>query len=136
MYLAGYTRSFGKGKYDAFLIKFAPNKTLQWNVTWGGTEDEYACGMAVDGSGNVYLAGYTYESNPVASDAFLVKFSSDGTFQWDQKIGNESEDQIFGIIAGSGKKIFCIGGTRNNSRAVTNVDATINSVTGSLSNVT
>ena len=56
----------------------------------------YSYSLAIDGSGNPYIAGRTYSSNNIASsgahqttlggsyDAFLVKFDS----SWSTSVGN------------------------------------------------
>ncbi|MHA1265571.1 MAG: hypothetical protein ACTSRS_10080, partial [Candidatus Helarchaeota archaeon] len=36
LYVAGHTASFGAGNYDFALVKFYPDGTKAWNVTWGG----------------------------------------------------------------------------------------------------
>jgi len=72
--------SFALGEYDpAYPLVIDP--TLQWNTFMGSSNDDDGLGIAVDGSGNVYVAGYndaTWGSpvNPFAaggSDAFAAK---------------------------------------------------------------
>jgi hypothetical protein len=59
---------------------------------------------AVDGNGNVYLAGHTESTSEIASggfqntiggssDAFLVKFNTDGVRQWATYYGGPGEDE-------------------------------------------
>ena len=51
------------GSWDAFVSKIDPTKSgsasLIYSSYLGGTQDEYGTGIAVDGSGNAYLTGYT-----------------------------------------------------------------------------
>lgn len=68
-----------------------------WAKTWGGTNEDAGGAAAVDSSGNVYIVGsfvgtVDFDPDPTKSDlhtsvngtidAFLAKFSADGTFQW------------------------------------------------------
>jgi len=44
---------------DVFVSQFDPNGTLIFSSFLGGTDDDFALGLAADTSGNVYVAGYT-----------------------------------------------------------------------------
>jgi hypothetical protein len=96
------SKYFGGG-YDAFLVKFNSSGIRQWATYYGGNTDEYGNSCAIDGSGNVYLAGqYTiYHRHCIwrASkynwrnyDAFLVKFTSAGVRQWATYYGGNGND--------------------------------------------
>jgi len=65
-YKAGRT-----GDYDAFVARFGPTGARQYSVCLGGAK--YDCGeaVAVDGSHNAYVTGYTYSTD----------FPSTGTLQ-------------------------------------------------------
>lgn len=80
----GYQDTHG-GERDAFLVKFTASGVRQWGTYYGGTSVEQGHACSVDGSGNVYLAGYTESTTAIGSgghqntlgggyDAFLVKF--------------------------------------------------------------
>jgi uncharacterized protein (AIM24 family) len=66
VYITGYfyvTATFGAtsktsvGSADIFLAKYSNTGTLQWVQSAGGTDYDYANGIAIDASGNVYIAG-------------------------------------------------------------------------------
>lgn len=84
--------AFGGGKKDAFLVKVDPTGgALVFSTCLGGSGDEGSNALALDASGNVYVAGYTTSSNfntskkPVQAtlggeqDAFVVKVSPTGS---------------------------------------------------------
>lgn len=51
---------FGGGKYDAFVFKLNPSGTsLSYATYLGGGDNEGGYGIAVDGAGNAYVAGFT-----------------------------------------------------------------------------
>jgi len=63
VYVTGSTRSFGVGDDDAMLLKYAPNGTLLWQLTYGtapdpsnsGQESGIDVAVAPDNSGVVVL---------------------------------------------------------------------------------
>lgn len=91
---------------DVFLSKFDTNGVWQWSKAWGGTNVDAPVGLAVDGVGDLYVAGYfedtmyggngggTVDFNPDGpvhsnltavsggADAFLCKYSPAGEFKW------------------------------------------------------
>jgi hypothetical protein len=66
------------GYYDAFLTKLnSAGSALIFSTYLGGSGNEKAHGVAVDASGNAYLAGGTFSSDfPVTSSAFQTSFGS------------------------------------------------------------
>ncbi|MDP6902744.1 MAG: SBBP repeat-containing protein, partial [Acidimicrobiales bacterium] len=67
VHVSGYfsgTVNFGAGNvtsagnYDVFVTKLNSSGAHQWTTTLGGTGTDVGYGVAVDGSGNVYTAGY------------------------------------------------------------------------------
>jgi hypothetical protein len=38
--ITGWTRSFGSGGYDVYLVKTNASGTLQWEKNYGGSDDE------------------------------------------------------------------------------------------------
>ena len=59
VYVVGYTTSEGAGGSDILLAKYNSAGTLQWQRLLGGSGSEYGNSVAVDSSGNLYIAGYT-----------------------------------------------------------------------------
>lgn len=119
VYITGYSdATWGSpvnayaGKKDAFTVKLDSSGVLQWNTFMGSSRWDEGSGIAVDGSGNVYIAGHS--SNPWGSpvnpyaggfefDAFAVKLNSSGVLQWNTFMGSTYEDESNDIaIDGSG----------------------------------
>ncbi|WP_337045285.1 SBBP repeat-containing protein [Emticicia sp. 17c] len=77
---------------DIFVAKYNSAGTLQWVKQAGGSGAfNYGYGIAVDGSGNVYVTGYIAAATdfdgttvtPVGyNDVFVAKYNSSGSFQW------------------------------------------------------
>ncbi|MEW5986823.1 MAG: hypothetical protein AB1791_09330, partial [Chloroflexota bacterium] len=82
----------GSGGYDAFVAKLNPaGDALVYTTFVGGSADDGALDVALDATGNAYVAGITRSSdfptvNPVQAsfadgyyDAFLAKLNTDGS---------------------------------------------------------
>lgn len=102
----GSHQSTFSGNRDAFLSKFNSNGILQWGTYYGGNNMEEGFSCANDATGNIYLFGYTYSTNNIATpgshksiltpspfaDTYLVKFNSSGIRQWGTYYGSGSDD--------------------------------------------
>ncbi len=86
---------------DAFAAKLNPNGLLQWNTFLGGAGYDYGQTLVVDGSGNLYLGGYSldnwgtplnaYSASPLGSpDAFMVRLSNNGALIWSTFLGAQA----------------------------------------------
>jgi uncharacterized protein (TIGR03437 family) len=51
---------------DAFVARFSSQGALSWYTYLGGSGEDAASAIALDKSGNVYLAGYTFSTQEVA----------------------------------------------------------------------
>lgn len=100
----GHQNTFGGGSSDAFLAKFNNNGVRQWATYYGGAVREDGMTCATNASGDIYLVGETASLTDIASggiqnsygsgvaDAFLVKFSSNGSRQWGTYYGSAGGD--------------------------------------------
>ncbi len=84
------------GDFDCFLSKFDTDGNFLWAGTWGHSNDDFATGVAVAESGNVYVTGYftgdvdfdpddigeTWGSASSGHSVYLSKFNSSCEFQW------------------------------------------------------
>ena len=82
----GLDGNTSSGSADLFVVKYNSSGTKQRTKQLGSSSSDYAKGVAVDSSGNVYAAGYTeggLDGNTSAGDKdiFLVKYNSDGVKQ-------------------------------------------------------
>jgi len=111
VYLVGFTWSFGEGSYDMVLVKYDGNGVQQWNRTWGGWSADQSYGVAVDSSGNIYLAGYTYSFGAGSFDMVIVKYNGNGVEQWYRTWGGNDEDEGYRVVVNSTDNIYLVGST-------------------------
>jgi len=121
VYLAGYTAgdldsNTSAGEDDLILIKYNSSGTRQWTVQSGTSAADYARGVSLDSSGNIYLAGYTSggldsNSNSGSEDLFLIKYNSSGSRQWTKQLGSYSNDVAFDVATDSSGNTYITGYT-------------------------
>ena len=107
------------GSYDAFAAKLSANDgSLTWNTFLGGTGSDSGQAIAVDGSGNIYVGGYSNLTwgNPVRAysgdyDAFAAKLSADGSLTWNTFLGGTGEDSGQAIAVDGSENVY-VGGVQ------------------------
>jgi len=72
-----YDESFNGGDYDVFVSKFDSSlSTLLASTFIGGSDEDFAYSLALDGNGNVFVTGYTFSYNyPTTPGAYDVLFN-------------------------------------------------------------
>lgn len=74
LYLVGGTQSAYLEDYDVYQVFYDQTGAGRfYKYTWGGTEDEFAEGVALDSSGNVFISGGTWSFGSGFGDVFLIK---------------------------------------------------------------
>ena len=94
-----------------------------WNSTGlnglGDTGEDREFGIAVDGSGNVYVIGHfrgdtaifgsTTLTNAGSYDIFIAKLNVSGDFLWAKQAGGSSYDYGYGIAVDSSGNVYVTG---------------------------
>jgi len=117
-----YDTSYGSS-YDIFISKFNSGLTSLLASTYlGGSNADYAFALAIDSSGNVYVAGYTLSSNfPTTAgaydtsfgggtDAFISKFNSGLTsLLASTYLGGNGDDYAYALKIDSSGNVYVAG---------------------------
>ena len=104
------------GNTDLFVIKYDSSGTKQWTKQLGSSGRDSANGIAIDSSGNLYVAGITYggldlNTSAGANDLFVVKYNSSGTKQWTEQLGTPSSDAANAVATDSSGNVYVVGVT-------------------------
>ncbi len=131
IYLAGETAggldgNTSAGLLDLFLVKYNAAGIKQWTRQLGTSANETARGLAVDGSGNIYLTGWTgggLDGNVSAGsdDLFLVKYDAAGVKQWTRQLGTTAVDEAFAVAVDGSGNVYLTGRTQGGLDGNTNV---------------
>ena len=107
---------------NIYVVKLNSSGVVQWVYAAGGTGLDRGRKIALDSSGNVYVAGYysstvDFGGGDVTSngnyDAFLLKLNSSGTFQWVKSYGaNSGNDLGRDVAIDSSDNIYMLGAFR------------------------
>jgi hypothetical protein len=100
---------------DAYLAKYDGQGNVAWIAQLGSDADESARGVAVDGSGNVYITGQTNgqlgETQSGGTDAFLAKYDAAGNLAWTRQWGTAESDSAGDVAVDSAGNTYITGGT-------------------------
>lgn len=83
-YVTGYSYE-GASQNDIITIKYNQNGDTAWVRSYNGTANlnDEGNGICVDNAGNVYVVGFAQFTGK-SEDVVIIKYSSNGTFQWAQ----------------------------------------------------
>ena len=114
------------GSLDLFLVKVNPSGTgLIYSTYLGGSSADFGQAIALDSSGNAYVAGYTLSTNfPTQNalqassagggDAFILEMNAAGTgLVFSTYLGGKALDRAFGLALDSSGNMYIAGDTQS-----------------------
>ncbi len=90
--LAGYTRSFGQGSTDVYIIKLDSAGNMLWSRVIGGNADDMAADVIQTTDNGFLLTGVTHSFGQGNGDILVIKLDSNGNLQWTRTIGGNNTD--------------------------------------------
>lgn len=117
----GVTTLTSAGSNDVYVSKLNAQGNYVWAFRLGGTGPQSGTAIALDDSGNVYIAGHFNNSIDMdpgagvanftslgAQDVFIAKYDPSGNYEWSKRFGSASHETASSItIDGSGHVITC-----------------------------
>jgi hypothetical protein len=112
------------GSYDIYVSKLDSNGNFVWARAMGGISEDIGQAVTVDTLGNVYTTGWfigtaDFDPGPVnfplvssgiASDIFVSKLDSSGSFVWARGMGGTVADVGYGIAVDAAGNVYTTGG--------------------------
>ena len=130
IYVSGYAAGALDGQsnyggYDVFLTKYSPDGSKVWTKLFGSAGNDIGLALTTGNDGAIYVSGYTsYEfdgnTNSGGFDAFLTKFSTDGSKVWVKLFGTSGDDRAQALTTGLDGSIYVGGYTTGNLAGQTN----------------
>ncbi|MBN2133323.1 MAG: right-handed parallel beta-helix repeat-containing protein [Sedimentisphaerales bacterium] len=121
VYVVGYTSGAFDGESnaglsDVFLTKFSLSGSREWTRIWGSAANDQGMGIALSGTGNIYVVGFARgsldgEIHNGLQDIVLTKFSSHGDKEWTRLVGSSSNDVAHAVALDSQGGVYVLGQT-------------------------
>ncbi|TES92050.1 MAG: T9SS type A sorting domain-containing protein [Candidatus Cloacimonadota bacterium] len=95
--IAGFTKSYGAGMSDVWLIKTDSTGNMNWDQTFGGTNADNAyCVQQI--SNNCYtISGFTESYGAGNEDVWLIKTDTVGNELWNKTLGGTEGERGYSI---------------------------------------
>jgi hypothetical protein len=119
--IAGYTRPFGGGSADAYLVKTDAVGNPEWSKTYGGLDWDEAAMIIKTSDGGYAFCGQYYSSSNY-QDFWLVKIDSMGNAQWNETYATEASDFAYCVISTSDGG-YAITGSFGGTLAIVKTDS-------------
>jgi hypothetical protein len=120
--------SYGGGSDDGFVTKLSTSGSVVYSTYVGGSLDDQAEGVAVDGAGDAFVAGLTFSTNfPTAlplqgtnhaagGTAFVAKLNETGSaFSYSTYLGGSGPDSANAIAIDSAGEAYIVGSTSSSN---------------------
>jgi hypothetical protein len=111
--------NFSTPEYDIFISKYDPAGNVTWSKKEGGTLSDYAYSIAVNTSGNFFLAGYfnsaslaldTFNlANTGLADLFVAKHDTSNSVLWVKGATGTSNDYGYAVTVDNSDNVYVAG---------------------------
>ncbi|PWU08755.1 MAG: hypothetical protein C5B50_28970 [Verrucomicrobia bacterium] len=114
----GTTNLVSAGLEDIFIAKYDAAGNFLWARQAGGTGYDEGRGVAVDSSGNIYVAGLfqnsasfgaTVLASSGGNDIFIAKYDPSGNLVWAKAAGGTADDEAHGVAVDAAGNAYITG---------------------------
>lgn len=85
--------------------------TVAWHKVFDSGNDEIGYGIAVDGAGNVYVAGF--KDNATNTDFLVIKYNSSGDTVWTRTYNSGDSASAINVAADHAGNVYATGTTKS-----------------------
>ncbi|MCK4352488.1 T9SS type A sorting domain-containing protein [candidate division WOR-3 bacterium] len=91
--VVGYTKSYGSGDKNVWLIKTKSSGDTSWTRIFGGGNPDEGMSVEQTTDGGFIVAGYTESYGASDRNIWLIKTDNSGNPDWDETLGGEAPDE-------------------------------------------
>ena len=95
--ISGFTKSYGFGEEDAWIIKVDASGLMDWNAKFGTPGNDRASQVLQDDDGGYIIVGEKQSSNLNQSNLWILKINSQGELSWEKTYGGDGDDKGYDI---------------------------------------
>ena len=95
--MLGETQSYDAGACNFYLVKADALGNMEWQQTFGGSDDDYAKSVQQTTDGGYIMTGFTISYAAVNADFYLVKADALGNMEWEQTFGENNDNLAYSV---------------------------------------
>jgi hypothetical protein len=124
----------GSGSAEIFVVKLNAAGQWQWATRGGGYDHDNVSSLALDASGNVYVAGsfqgYTTSfgstmlNNAGEVDGFVAKLNNAGQWQWATRVAGSANESVNNLAVDASGSIYLSGSTSSRQASFGSITVT------------
>ncbi len=107
--IVGYTKSYGKGGHDFYILKVDPKGNKLWEKVAGGDAKDDATAVVATEDGGVVVLGSSKSFGVGSYDYYAVKLDSQGSLIWDKTAGGKDWDIPSDIVEMDDGSLLLVG---------------------------
>ncbi|RDH82483.1 MAG: hypothetical protein DIZ80_09350 [endosymbiont of Galathealinum brachiosum] len=120
------------GDRDIYIISYDAEGNRLWTIMDGTAQEERPYDIALDSSGNIFIAGVTHgnfdgNTTPTGRDIFVAKYNNLGAKIWTRQLQGDNWERAEGIAVDSSDNVYITGYTGSDELGGEVTNGSINS---------
>jgi len=111
--VAGYTKSFGAGQADVWVLRLDEYGNVKWQKTYGGSSWDGAITVALVDNGDIIVVGWTKSFGAGEYDGWVLRLDENGNVKWQKTYGESSDDWANAVAIAPNGDVIVAGRTES-----------------------
>ena len=111
--LVGYTKSYGEGQEDIYLVKTNINGNIEWTKVYGGTQVDFPYSVRQTFDGGYIICARTKSFGAGLGDVYIIKTDPQGDTLWTKVYGGSMDEWGFDIQQARDGGFLIVGNTES-----------------------